>query len=119
MTTYRRMTLGMLISALRDLPEGSRVQGLGTRIESYRGYYERNAIEPQALWELQADILADTYEEQIGKPTCGYNGGDFNVSADELVYRGDYGSTGPCILGFQEVGSGLYEPVLLEPDHHF
>lgn len=118
MTTFERMTLGMLISALRGLPEGARVRGLGTVVDSYRGYYERNAIEPQALW-LDADILADTYQEQVGKPIMGYKGGDYNVDDDQLVYLAGYGDTGPCIIGLHEVESGLYEPVLLEHDCHF
>lgn len=117
-TTYERMTLGMLIRALRNLPEGARVRGLGFSVNSYRGYYERNAIGPNTHGAL-ASRLADIYEEQIGNPIEGYKGGDYNVSADELVYLADYGDTGPCIIGFQEVESGLHEPVLLEQDYHF
>ena len=43
---YARMTLNDLVEALEALPENAGVSGLGDELDSYRGYYERTAIEP-------------------------------------------------------------------------
>lgn len=114
MTTYRVLTLRDLIDKLRALPQGAMVNGMGWQIDSYRGYYERNAVEPgEFAVPPFATELASSYENQIGKPIEGYKGGDYTVSDDELVYLAGDGDTGPAIIGFENVYLNTWRPVLL------
>jgi len=110
--TYNTLTLGQLIEKLRELPPDAGVRGLGAEVDSYRGYYERNAIEPSGE-TIFAHDLADRYADQIGKPIHGYKGGDYEVSSGENVYLADYGRTGPNICGLILNGR-VYEPLLVE-----
>lgn len=114
MKTYRKMTLGDLIAALEALPKESMVRGFDPEIDSYRGHYERNALAPEPTYRNQAHVVARNLREQIGKPTEGYKGGDYSVQAGQGVYLADYGDTGPCFAGLEEVEPGLYEPVLVD-----
>lgn len=117
MTTMKRLTLGDLVQELRNLPDGARVNGLGRSVDSYRGYYERNAIEPEWDNELPALALADMLEDDFGKAIWGWKGGHYHVSADEFVYLANPGDTGPVIIGLEfNPKTGIYEPVLLEEE---
>lgn len=115
--TYRRLTLGELITELRQLGDAT-VEGLDGAVDSYRGYYERNATQP-GDWQESAAVLATEYRNQIGKPITGYKGGNHTVSADELVYYAGYGDSGPNIIGLEADETGVYRPVLLEQDGHW
>lgn len=115
---YKRMTLRELINALRALPEGAIVTGFDTDIESYRGYYERNAVEPDEGTIIPASLAAYELESQIGNSITGYKGGDYVISADELVYYASYGKTGPSIIGLESDGD-FYRLILLGEDYHF
>lgn len=115
--TYKRHTLGELIEALRALPANAMVHGLDLDVDSYRGYYDRNAIAPGP--SVNAHDLADTYTKQIGNLTHGYKGGEYSVKADELVYYASYGDTGPSIIGLEASDDGFYRPVLLAEDWRF
>lgn len=111
---YETLTLGQLIAALKALPEDAVVLGLGTEIHSYRGYYERNAIEPD-LPNHEARYLADQYQRQIGQPIYGYKGGEWRISDSENVYLASYGDTGPNICGLVPSGEPhVWEPLLVE-----
>lgn len=112
MIEYRTFTLGDLIDELNGLGVAT-VKGLGLEIDSYRGYYERNAIEPSPGVILPAATLAREYENQIGKEITGYKGGDYYVSANENVYLAGYGDTGPNIAGFVKDEDGDYVPVVV------
>lgn len=119
-TTYQRHTLGELITRLRELPADAEVDGLGDEVDSYRGYYERNAIYPARDNIQNPHVLAEKYAAQIGKPTVGWKGGDFRVADDQLVYLAQEGDTGPAIIGLrQNPFTKVYEPVLLAEDWHF
>ncbi len=81
MKTYNQMTLGELIEALDRLGD-AKVRGLGEDIHSDRGFYERNAVDPDGS-EIVARDLAHKYRSQIGKPIYGWKGGDYYVNARE------------------------------------
>jgi len=112
MEIYEQLTLGALIDALDELGDDY-VRGLGREIDSYRGYYERNTIEPDPDEVNRARVLAEIYRKQIGKYIQGYKGGDYRVSTDENVYCAPYGATGPAICGFIRTDDGVYEPLLV------
>lgn len=113
MTTYKMLNLREVIEALRNLPEGSEVEGLDGDLHSDRGFYERSATAPAPGRRQLAFDLAMKLEEQIGKPTVGWKGGDFTVSEDLPVHVGEYGDTGPSILGFEVDQAGVWRPLLL------
>lgn len=114
---YRRYTLADLIEALRSIGDAP-VFGLTGEIDSYRGYYERNATEPAN--DVQAgNWLAEKYSNEVGKAMQGWKGGDYLASVDELIYYAPVGDIGPCIIGLEADGDGLYRPVLLAYDNHF
>lgn len=113
MIRYETLTLGELIDELKRLGSAT-VRGLGLEIDSYRGYYERNAIEPEPDTILPAATLAREYSNQIGKEITGYKGGDYNVSTRENVYLARYGATGPNIAGFVPDENGDYVPVVVD-----
>ena len=110
---YRHMTLGEVIDYLRAVPEYSMVSGLDNATDSYRGYYERIAIN-RGDW-VRARSLADDLAEKIGKTMIGYKGGEFPITEQTLVHVADYGYTGPMLVGFiLDSDSGDITPVLVE-----
>lgn len=115
--TFRRLTLGDLITELRQLGDAT-VEGLDGVVDSYRDYYERNATEP-CDYQESAAVLARQYREQVGKSIIGYSGGDYTVDASELIYYAAYGRSGPNIIGLEPTETGVYRPVLLEQDSHW
>ncbi|ANA86610.1 hypothetical protein PBI_CLUBL_112 [Gordonia phage ClubL] len=122
MTIYEPFTLGRLIKNLRDLPPDTEVRGLDGMVHSYRGWYERNATTPTGLVRTAAE-LADFYQSEIGETMGGWKGGDYIISADELIYYADYGDSGPLIIGLEPVDHGgfmrsAFSPVLLTDPHY-
>lgn len=110
---YHPLTLAELIDDLRALGDAE-VEGLGLELDSYRGYYERSAVEPDPTSRRASD-LADSYVEQLGKATEGYKGGDFFIDRDKLVYLAHHGFTGPNIIGLSKPRHGtVYEPIVCE-----
>lgn len=101
-------TIERLIDELDDVPAETvvvtDVMGLDGKVtypgepHSYRGYYERLALEPSnreaTAGELRK-ILADT----IGDVFEGYKGGDYEMAGWTLVHIAAYGSTGPYVCG--------------------
>jgi hypothetical protein len=114
--TYRPYTLATLLDTLASMAPEAVVVGLTPSIISYRGYYERNCIEPDPTYSMYAPALYDALNSYVGGPITGYKGGDYIVSLNEYVYVSDYSMTGPVLIGFQEVGPQRFEPILLE-DH--
>ena len=113
MKKYTKMTLGDLITALRELPEGAKVRGFGPSIHSYRGYYERNALEPETF-EMDAERTADILSAQEGTLIHGWKGGEYYVSLTEGIYLADLGDVGPIFAGLEATEDGVYEPILLD-----
>lgn len=114
MNTYKPHTLGELITALQALPADAMVQGLGYSVDSYRGYYERNAIAPSPEIAVKAHDLAGGLVKEIDKPIHGWKGGEFLVDSGELVYLAAPGDIGPVIAGLTKNDAGNYEPVLID-----
>jgi hypothetical protein len=109
MKVYEPMSLGELIARLEELGDAL-VRGLDGSVHSYRGYYERNCTEPSSD-TLTGASLAKAYRGEIGKEITGWKGGDFYVSADELIYYADTGNTGPAICALEAEPDGVYEVV--------
>jgi hypothetical protein len=109
------MTLGELIISLRR--HGNlKMVGLGNELFSYRGHYERSAV-LVSRDPIRASDLADRYESQLGKEVMGYKGGDFIISADELVYVvSDERSTGNFVCDLAVGGDGMAH-LVTEPDY--
>ena len=109
--TYKPLTLGELIEHLHSLGD-AKVSGLSGEVDSYRGYYERNATHYGKT--RKASKLAARYQAEIGKPIYGWKGGDYTVDSDELIYYAGRGDCGPQICGFELGAGGVYRPVLVE-----
>jgi hypothetical protein len=106
---YEAMSLGELITKLKEIGEAP-VRGLDGEVDSYRGYYERNATTPcDSLFP--ASTLANAYRSEVGKAITGWKGGEYTVSAGELIYYAQQGSTGPAICGLELGADGVYELV--------
>lgn len=114
MKTYEVLSLQNVIDALRALPADAWVVGIDGGLHSDRGYYTHSATNP-ADYPLRAIDLANAMQEQIGKPTQGWKGGDYTVSLALPVHVGDYGVTGPSIAAFElNSETGNYEVVAIE-----
>jgi hypothetical protein len=57
---------------------------------SYRGYYERLAIEPTEN-PTTVGVFKKTLEDVIGRKLTGYKGGEFTMDKDTLVHIDYYG----------------------------
>lgn len=109
MTTkiYRPMTLNEFIRELENLPPEAEVSGFLPSVDSYRGYYERNAVAPERT-TYNAHLAADMLRDYLGRPTVGYKGGEYTVDGHQRVYLAGYGDTGPVIVGLEEEVPGKY-----------
>lgn len=115
---YETLTLQGLIDQLRALPTDAVVAGMEPTVISYRGYYERNCIQPAVDLTYSAHLFADFLAGDIGKKLYGYKGGYFECKGDELVYLAHYGETGPNIIGLYQDDKNVYRPVTLT-NHHW
>lgn len=98
-----QMTLGSLITALRELPNGTEVQkfdGIG----SYRGYYCDIALEPGSGMMPVADLLA-LCESAMGRVYEGYKGGDFLMGESTPIWIAEYGCLGEKIMTVNDDGT--------------
>lgn len=87
-----QMTLGKLISALAEMPDGAEVANL-YGAHSYRGYYEDIAFERGEGNRPAADLLAEC-RAAMGEVFYGWKGGEFVMGALTpvwLAHRGDVG----------------------------
>jgi len=116
--TYEMLSLGDLIDRLKKLGDAP-VRGLGKRVFSYRGYYERHDVAPSFEDEdwpgvYGANVLVEAYESQLGAIMTGYKGGDYPICREEAVYLAGYGDTGPAIACWCPIDSPCHGDVLLE-----
>lgn len=111
-TMYTPLTLGELVTHLREFGDQP-VRGLTGNIHSHRAFYDRSATEPTSDVRTGA-WLADAYSAEVDQPLPGYGGGQYRVSADEVVYYARYGHDGPVIIGFERAADGVYGLVLLD-----
>jgi hypothetical protein len=85
------ITLGRLIEWLNTLPTSKRIKhGFGTG-DSYRGYYEQLAFEPEDDTTI-GEMLASA-QFALGREYQGYKGGEFMMSSYTEVWIGSYGTT--------------------------
>jgi len=95
------MTLGELITFLKNRdPNIVSPLGFGSP-HSYRGYYEQLAFEPMPNRTV-AQMLSDA-EYALGRTFCGYKGGDFTMKEYTPVWLANYGQCG------EEIGRTLLE----------
>jgi len=99
MATYSHMTVGDLITFLREQDPHATIRGLSDDAMSYRGYYEHVGIEPG---ETTVEALLTELERKVGTTMHGYKGGDFPFEDRCLVFVAYYGSTGDKLIGFDE-----------------
>lgn len=117
MKTLAPMSLNQLINKLAELGDAP-VRGLGRRVFSYRGYYERYDVAPSFETEdwsgiYPASELVKSWHNQFGETMTGYKGGDYRIDGEEAVYRAGYGETGPAIVGLELVDDA-WEPILCD-----
>lgn len=113
MSDLKHLKLGELIDLLRTKGQ-TPVYGLHTYLSSYRGYYDRLSLEPDASAVYRADVLADSLEGQIGETRTGWKGGDYEVHRDRYVYLDVWGDgLGHMLVGFTDSGYDL-RPILVQ-----
>lgn len=98
-----QMTLGKMISRLKELPESLQIQGISDP-HSYRGYYEDIAFEPTSKKVSIAALLKEC-ESSMGQVFCGYKGGDFVMGALTPVWVANYGSCGIKLISIRDDGT--------------
>jgi len=108
-----QFTLGELIDYLKEIPQETRILGLGD-LESYRGYYSDLAFEPTTEDRTANDLLNEC-QSAMGEVFTGYKGGEFVMGRNTPLWVSSYGTCGPRLMGFSEVNGMLY-PVKQEED---
>lgn len=92
----RPMTVREVLDKLFEMPRDMVIPGLDLDVDSYRGYYERLAIEPGP--GVRAGELFDLLARRQGTKMTGYKGGDYEIHGDTLVHVARYGETGPMLM---------------------
>lgn len=95
-------TLGQMIDALSAAPHGFPVRwadgGHPGGPHSYRGYYNHLAFSTIGVLVTVDDLLARCMDA-VGRTFTGYKGGDFTMTRDTPLWRGEwgqYGGSGAC-----------------------
>jgi hypothetical protein len=93
---HGQLTLGEFIDCLEKLPHEAKCMfDTGTYVgepDSYRGYYDHLAFEPEILPSTVGDVLRFANKAN-GKTFQGYRGGNFIMHRGTLVWLGSYGTT--------------------------
>lgn len=92
------LTLGGLLTILRELAQNREIVGIGGPI-SYRGYYCDLAFEPSDRVRTVYDLRKQCEEECMGQIFEGYKGGDFMMGANTPVWIAGYGDCGVRLVG--------------------
>lgn len=98
-----QMTLGKLISALKELPSETVIEGFGSP-HSYRGYYSDLAFEKTKEPTTAGKALV-MVQECMGEIFEGYKGGEYVMSRNTPVWIANYGSCGDKIMSLQPNGA--------------
>jgi len=98
--TQSQMTLGELITAIKELPSDQVIDGF-TRPHSYRGYYSDLAFEPSEE-KMMAKNLLVMVEPCLGQIFQGYKGGDFTMHKSTPCWISYYGTCGERLMGIQK-----------------
>lgn len=104
------LSLGALLGALRELPQGSSLLGGISDPHSYRGYYERLAFTPAGEEQPVEDAIR-VASIALGATFTGYKGGEFRMNEHSLVYLASYGYTGEEVTGIEQVSPGMFSLV--------
>ena len=91
-----QMTLGELISELKELPADAHVPAL-VSAHSYRGYYMDLAFELETGTRSAADLLDDCHSV-LDTELDGYKGGKFRMTRTTPVWVAAYGCTGQRLM---------------------
>ena len=97
-----QMTLGKMIAALEEMPEGSKVADINSA-HSYRGYYIDLAFERGAGLRPASDLLQEC-RAAMGQVFEGYKGGDFVMGALTPVWISSYGCCGQKLMALHAGG---------------
>lgn len=89
------MTLNELIMELEALPQSTVVPNGFCAPQSYRGFYEQLAFEPQPNVTVAA--MLSSAREAVGTTYCGYKGGDYTMNDWTDVWLAEYGCSGQSI----------------------
>ena len=96
------MRLGQLIDKLESIdPEKTVITTAGTSVsgfDSYRGYYEDLAIEPDCKNWINVGELLHKAREARGEVFTGYKGGSFPMHDDSRIWMASYGNSGGIAL---------------------
>lgn len=95
----------MLEKALKSDPLGFGLEAAYRGFDSYRGYYDRLALEPGS-GIYTAGLLLDDARRAVGASFTGYKGGRFRMDESTPVYIALYGCLGPRLAGIQIVKPG-------------
>lgn len=92
----KQMTVREVLDKLGEIPRDIPITGLSADSDSYRGYYERLAIEPGL--GAEAGELFDHLARKLGTYMTGYKGGEFEIHGDTLVHVARWGDTGKMLV---------------------
>ncbi len=95
-----QMTLGQLIDALKAMPAGRTIRGMGREM-SYRGYYSDLAFDPSGGIVTAGELLAQC-QNAMGQIYTGYKGGDYGMTANTPVWIANYGCCGDRLMGLSD-----------------
>ena len=87
-----QMTLGGIISRLKEMPKDQKIKGLGD-LNSYRGYYSDLAFEPDNTEKTVKQLLSECLLA-MGKVFIGYKGGKFMMGELTPLWLANYGCSG-------------------------
>lgn len=98
-----QMTLGKMISRLKEMPPEQLITGL-CEPRSYRGYYCDLSFEICNEQKTAAELLA-ICERCMGQVFEGYKGGEFVMGALTPLWIAEYGRCGVKLIGIKDDGS--------------
>lgn len=95
-------SLGSLRTALAAFPPETPVVvdvgGSPSAIDSYRGYYDRLALETTDATRTAAEVIA-LLDGAEGETFYGYKGGEYDMDASTFVHVAPHGDCGPYVSG--------------------
>lgn len=100
-----QMTLGKMISRLKEMHSFARVDGLEGP-HSYRGYYEDLAFQPTGSF-MRVEELLDLCRSAMGKAYEGYKGGTYVMGEHTPVWVAYYGHSGKRIMAINSKNGSI------------
>lgn len=103
-----QMTLGKLIKLLESLEPNRPIAGLGS-LDSYRGFYDDLAFEPDDKQETVGEVL-QRCRDAMGRVFEGYKGGDYMMGELTPLWVASYGCCGDRLIDLDAIGE-VVKPV--------